>query len=67
MKSRAIDWTHLFENYRGKWVALAEDETTVLASGETAKEVHQAALKHTSLPILHRVPDTLDVFVGYAI
>jgi hypothetical protein len=25
----AKDWTHLFEKYRGKWVALAEDEITV--------------------------------------
>jgi hypothetical protein len=61
------DWTHLFENYRGKWVALAEDETTVLAAGESAKEAHTAALKHTSLPILYQVPETLDLFAGYAI
>jgi hypothetical protein len=32
----AKNWTHLFEKYRGKWVALAEDETTVLAAAETA-------------------------------
>lgn len=67
MKSKAIDWTHLFEKHRGKWVALAADETTVLAAADTAKEAHQAGLKHTKLPILHRVPDTLDVFVGYGI
>ena len=63
----AKDWTHLFENYRGKWVALAEDETTVLASGLTAREAHQAALKQTGLPILYRVPETLDLFAGYAL
>ena len=63
----AKDWTHLFEKYRGKWVALADDETTVLASGATAKEVHEAARKKASLPILYRVPETLDVFVGYEI
>ena len=39
----AKDWTHLFELYRGKWVALADDETTVLASGASAKEVHEVA------------------------
>jgi hypothetical protein len=65
--SNAIDWTHLFEKYRGKWVALAEDEVTVIGCGSTAKEAHQAGLKHTKVPILHRVPDTLDVFAGYAI
>ena len=65
--ANATDWTHLFENYRGKWVALAKDETTVLASGATAKEAHQAALKRSSLPILYHVPETLDAFAGYAI
>ena len=63
----AKDWTHLFENYRGKWVALAEDETTVLASGLTAREAHHAALKQTGFPILYRVPETLDLFAGYAL
>ncbi len=26
---KARDWTHLFRYYRGKWVALNDDETTV--------------------------------------
>ena len=63
----AKDWTHLFELYRGKWVALADDETTVLASGASAKEVHEVALTKAPQPILYRVPDTLDAFVGYEI
>jgi hypothetical protein len=62
----AKDWTHLFEKYRGKWVALAEDETTVLAAADTAKEAYAAALKRTAFPILHQVPETLDLFAGYA-
>ena len=37
------DWTHLFENYRGKWVVLADDEVTVRASGDTAREAYDAA------------------------
>jgi hypothetical protein len=61
------DWTHLFDKYRGKWVALANDEMTVLAAGNTAREAHRAALKHASLPILYRVPETLDAFVGYEV
>lgn len=63
----AKDWTHLFDLYRGKWVALADDETTVLASGASAKEVHATALKKAPQPILYRVPTTLDAFVGYEI
>ena len=65
--AKAKDWTHLFEKYRGKWVALADDEVTVLAFGTTAREAHGSALKHTSLPILYRVPDTLEIFAGYEI
>jgi hypothetical protein len=61
------DWTHLFENYRGKWVALADDEVTVLAAADTAKEAHAAGLKKSSLPILYRVPETLEAFAGYAL
>ena len=61
------DWTHLFATYCGQWVALADDEVTVLASGKTARDAHAAALTHTSLPILYRVPDSLDAFAGYAL
>lgn len=65
--AEAIDWTHLSEGYRGKWVALAEDERTVIASGTTAKAVHEAASKHPGRHFLYRVPDTIDLFVGHAI
>ena len=61
----AKDWTHLFEKYRGKWVALADDETTVLAAAASAKDAHETAgaRKH----FLYRVPDTLEAFAGYAV
>ena len=65
--ARAIDWTHLFEQHRGKWVALADDEITVLAAADTAKEAHAAALKLAPMPIMYQVPETLDLFAGYAI
>jgi hypothetical protein len=52
---------------RGKWVALAEDEITVLAAADTAKEARDAALKRSLLPILYQVPDRLDLFAGYAL
>ena len=53
------DWAPLFANYRGQWVALADDEVTVLASAPTAEGAPS--------PILYRVPDTLDTFVGYEV
>ena len=59
------DWTHLFAKYRGQWVALADDELTVLAAGPTAKDALAASAKKGSpAPILYRVPDNLDTFVG---
>jgi hypothetical protein len=62
------DWSRLFANYRGQWVALADDEVTVLAAAPTAKGALAASTaKGTPAPILYRVPDTLDTFVGYEV
>ena len=61
----AIDWTKLFRRYKGMWVALADDEITVIAAAPTAKEAHmKSTAKGSSRPFLYRVPDTLDAFVG---
>jgi len=65
LTTMARDWTHLFENHRGKWVALAEDEVTVLAAAPSARQAHEAA--GTGLHFLYRVPDTLDAFVGHEV
>ena len=65
--TRSINWTHLMENYRGQWVALAEDEVTVLAAGATAREVHEAAVQQSGQHFLYRVPETFDLFAGYAV
>jgi hypothetical protein len=60
-RSLTKDWTHLFALYRGQWVALADDEVTVLAAGATAKDALAAsAAKGLPDPILYRVPDSLD-------
>jgi hypothetical protein len=59
------DWTHLFAHYRGQWVALADDEVTVVAAGASAKDALAAsAAKGSPEPLLYRVPDSLDAFVG---
>jgi hypothetical protein len=64
----ALDWTHLYKHYKGQWVALADDETTVIAAGSTAREAREkSVLKGSSDPFLFRVPDTLDAFVGYEV
>jgi uncharacterized protein DUF5678 len=62
------DWTNLFKRYKGQWVALADDETTVIAAAATAKEVLRSSVaKGTPDPLLYRVPDTLETFVGYEV
>lgn len=61
----AKDWTKLYKNYKGLWVALAKDETTVLGFGATVKEALAKAQKKTSeTPFLTRVPDNLNAYVG---
>ena len=60
-----ILWSTLYEQHKGKWLALGDDETTVLASGATAKETLQKAqLNGYPNPILTQMPETLSAFVG---
>lgn len=61
----AIDWTHIYKKYKGLWVALMDDEITVIASGKTAKEVWgKAQKKGFTKPILMSVPEKLTYFIG---
>lgn len=53
----SIDWSELYKTYRGLWVALAEDEKTVLSASHDAKKAYQEALrKGVKVPILVNVP-----------
>ena len=61
----ARDWTKLYKKYKGLWVALAEDEETVLGVGRTVKEALTGAKAKTDrTPFLTRVPKTLSAYVG---
>lgn len=60
----AIDWTELFENYKGEWVALQDDEKTVIAHGKDAKKVWDEARKKVTKPILMQVPTDVLAYVG---
>ena len=41
--SMSIDWTEIYTNYKGRWVALEDDEQTVVGSGK----VHaKPSIKH---------------------
>ena len=64
----AVDWTKIYEKYRGLWVALEDDEETVIASGETAKEAFEKARgKGYERPILTRMPEELITYVGFGL
>lgn len=61
----AIDWTNLFEQYKGLWVALEDDETTVVGSGKTLKEALESAkASGFSEPIVTHVPEKLVTYIG---
>ena len=61
----AIDWTKIYKKYKGLWVALKDDEKTVVASGKSVKEVMDKSQKKCYLqPILFRVPTKIIPYVG---
>jgi len=61
----AIDWTNICKKYKGLWVALKDDEKTVIASGRTVREVmNKAQKKGSKQPILFRVPTEVIPYVG---
>lgn len=61
----AKDWTKLYEKYKGLWVALADDELTVLGFGKSVKEALDSAKKNGHKnPILTRMPENLLAYAG---
>jgi len=59
------DWSKIYKKYKGLWVALADDEMTVLGVGKTVKEaINEAKKKSSMAPILTRIPRTLDAYVS---
>ena len=61
----AIDWTHIYKKYKGLWIALKDDEITVISSGKTLKETaKRAEEKGFNEPIFFKVPQKLTYFVG---
>ena len=60
------DWRLLCSEYAGSWVALADDEETVIAADRTLERALElSAAQGIRDPILFRVPDEIVDFVGY--
>jgi hypothetical protein len=61
----AQNWTTLFREYKGLWVALKDDEITVISSGDKLSEVIQkAAAKGFHKPIITKVPKKDITYIG---
>ena len=59
------DWRKICREYAGLWVALEDDEETVISSGQTVESVlEDAKEKGNDNPILFRVPTKLVTLVG---
>jgi len=59
------DWTKIYRRHKGQWVALKDDEKTVIGSGKTAKEAFSQALeKGYKKPILTHMPKKLVGYIG---
>lgn len=59
------NWTSLFENYKGLWVALKDDEITVISSGKKLPEVlRKASEKGFEKPIITKVPKKDAIYIG---
>ena len=60
-----LDWTDIFDKYRGKWVAFKSDRQTVVGSGDSLRAAKKEALDQGyENPITTRLPRTLRKFVG---
>lgn len=62
---KVIDWSKISEKYKGLWVALKDDEVTVISSGKTLEETAQKAEKKGfKNPIFTKFPSKSVYFIG---
>lgn len=60
-----IDWTKIYKKYKGLWVALMDDEQTVIASGKSLEETaNKAEKKGFNNPIFMSIPKKSLPFIG---
>ena len=62
---KLINWTKIYEKYKGLWVALSEDDETVVGSGVSPKEaLDQAHRNGFSNAAITFVPEEMITFAG---
>ena len=66
MKSNmSINWMKIMKKYAGLWVAMKQDEETVITSAKNARKAFQDAKeKGYARPILVRIPKEVVNYVG---
>jgi hypothetical protein len=63
--TKTLDFTKIFKKYKGKWVALTENEKKVVSFGRSAKEtLKKAKEKGLENPVLFKVPVSLLPYIG---
>jgi len=64
----AIDWTQNFEQYKGLWVAMKDDQETVVAAAETLMDAkREADVQGYHDPIFFKVPIEIISYIGGAL
>lgn len=64
-KMSSINWKPLYKEYKGMWVALKDDEKTVIASNKNiSKVLLSAKRKGFEKPILFKVPTQELTYIG---
>ncbi len=60
-----VDLTPLYLSYKGEWVALKDDEISVISHGNNVRKVLESAVnKGFENPILFKVPTSTISYIG---
>lgn len=61
-----MDFTKVYQKYRGLWVALSSDEKRIVGKGKTlAIAVREAKQKGVETPYLFKVPTAIVSYVSF--
>jgi len=65
VKNMAINWTQLFKKYKGQWVALKDDERTVITHAKALEDViDKSSRLGFDNPLLFKVPTKIANYIG---
>ncbi len=61
----AIDLSNIYKKYKGLWVAVLDDEKTVVGSGKSLEQALEVASRNGYIhPIVMRMPTEILPYVG---